>query len=80
MVAFTHDRELPWLLPGVAPTRRRAEVLAMSVVTVRHSLVTSCRTLWDHADLVAQLRLDPAHVRAAPRAGPNGRPRGVLEP
>ena len=28
-VSFTHDRELPWLLPGVEPTFRRAEVLAI---------------------------------------------------
>ncbi|MDN5856847.1 MAG: hypothetical protein L0K86_29225, partial [Actinomycetia bacterium] len=25
-VSFTHDRALPWLLPGAAPTHRRAEV------------------------------------------------------
>ena len=36
MVTFTHDRELPWLLPGVAPTGRQVEVLAISVVSVRH--------------------------------------------
>ena len=56
MVAFTHDRELPWLLPGVAATGRHAEVLAVSVVTVRRSRITSHRTLWDHAALLAQLR------------------------
>jgi carboxymethylenebutenolidase len=55
IVTFTHDRELPWLLPGIAPTGRRAEVLAISVVTVRHSAVTSHRMLWDHAALVSQL-------------------------
>jgi len=57
-VAFTHDRELPWLLPGVAATGRRAEVLAVSVVTVRHSRVTAHRTLWDHTGLRDQLHLD----------------------
>ena len=31
-VSFTHDRVLPWLLPGVEPTFRRAEVLAIAVV------------------------------------------------
>ncbi|MGQ0574426.1 MAG: hypothetical protein ACT4RN_09500 [Pseudonocardia sp.] len=65
-VGFTHDRELPWLLPGAAPTGRRAEVLAVSVVTFRHarinahrtsSLISTHRTLWDHATLRAQLRL-----------------------
>lgn len=55
VVEFTHDRELPWLLPGVAATHRRASVLAMSVVTVRRGRITSHRTLWDHAALRAQL-------------------------
>jgi carboxymethylenebutenolidase len=63
MVSFTHDRELPWLLPGVAPTDRHAEVLAISVVTVERSLVASHRTLWDQTALLAQLGLDPATVR-----------------
>lgn len=66
-VAFTHDRELPWLLPGAAPTGRRAEVLTISVVTFRHSRINAhrtrseiCghRTLWDHAGLLAQLGLE----------------------
>lgn len=68
--AFTHDRELPWLLPGAAPTHRRAEVRAISLVGFRHrtrgavtaSLITSHRTLWDHSTLLAQLRLDPSAV------------------
>ncbi len=54
-VGFTHDRELP----GVAPTHRRAEILAISVVTVQRSLVASCRTLWDQTALLAQLQIDP---------------------
>lgn len=63
VVTFTHDRELPWLLPGVEPTHRPAEVLAISVVGFRHrtrqavteSSIVSHRTLWDHSALLAQL-------------------------
>jgi carboxymethylenebutenolidase len=62
IVSFTHDLELPWLLPGIAPTHRRAEVLAISVVTVQRSLITSHRTLWDQTALLAQLHVDPADV------------------
>ena len=70
MVTFTHDRPLPWLLPGAPPTGRRAEVLAVSVMSVRHRsrlgrttvLVLRHRTLWDHAGLLAQLGLEPGQV------------------
>jgi carboxymethylenebutenolidase len=55
LVSFTHDRELPWVLPGIAPTGRRVEVLAISVVTVRRQRVAEHRTLWDHHGLLAQL-------------------------
>lgn len=58
MVGFTHDRELPWLLPGVVPTGRHVEVLAVSVVTVERSRIASHRTLWDQTALLAQLGLD----------------------
>lgn len=54
-VSFTHDRELPWLLPGVEPTFRRAEVLAIAVVGFHRMRIRSLRVLWDHATLAAQL-------------------------
>jgi len=60
---FTHDRELPWLLPGIAPTGRRLRVLAVSVVTVRRARIASVRTLWDVDRLRAQVtagRREPA--------------------
>ncbi|MGE3285173.1 MAG: hypothetical protein AB7J32_03595 [Pseudonocardia sp.] len=66
VVTFTHDRELAWLLPGVVPTHRRAEVLAISVTAFRHARVNAhrtesrlCarRTLWDQQGLAAQLGL-----------------------
>ena len=71
-VGFTHDRELPWLLPGMAPTGQRAEVLAISVVSVRHrsragrttSLIATHRTLWDQVGLLTQL--GPSPDRAPP--------------
>ena len=56
-VLFTHDRELPWLLPGVEPTFRRAEVLAIAVVGFDRARISSQRVLWDHATLAAQLNI-----------------------
>ncbi|MBO4238359.1 nuclear transport factor 2 family protein [Pseudonocardia alni] len=46
-VRFTHDRELPWLVPGLAPTGRAAEVLAVQLVRVRQGRIDEVRTLWD---------------------------------
>ena len=69
LVSFTHDRELPWLLPGVPPTHRRVEeVLAVWVVAVERSLIASHRTLWDQTALLTQLGLAHDMVRTA-RAG-----------
>lgn len=56
-VAFRHDRPVPWLLPGVAATHRRAEVTAVTVVDFRRLRICSLRTLWDHATLLDQLGL-----------------------
>ena len=75
-VTFTHDQELRWLLPGVAPTGRRAEVLAVSVATVRQGRLLGLRTLWDLTTLLAGLGLPadavrPAHV-ALGGEGPRG--------
>jgi carboxymethylenebutenolidase len=57
MTSFTHDQELPWLLPGIDPTYRRAEVLTIAVVSFERGLLSSQRILWDHASLTAQLGL-----------------------
>jgi carboxymethylenebutenolidase len=57
LVTLCHDRELPWLLPGVPATGRRAQVCAVTVVTVRQNRVVAVRALWDHAGLLTQLGL-----------------------
>lgn len=54
---FVHDRELPWLLPGVAPTGRRVEVLAVQLVRIRQGRIDEVRTLWDVAGLRDTLNL-----------------------
>ena len=64
-VSFTHDRELPWLLPGAAPTFRRAEVLAIAVVGFDRTRIRSQRVLWDHATLLGQLGAGAATAPAA---------------
>jgi carboxymethylenebutenolidase len=61
-VSFTHDRELPWLLPDVVPTYGRAEVLTITVVGFQRGLISSQRVMWDHATLSAQLGLVTGRV------------------
>ncbi len=65
-VSFTHDRVLPWLLPGIKPTYRPAKVLAIAVVGFERARIRSQRILWDHATLVTQLGI--AHGTATGRA------------
>ena len=64
-VSFTHDRELPWLLPGAEPTFRRAEVLVIAVAGFHRMKIRSVRALWDYATLLAQLGIT-APVATAP--------------
>jgi carboxymethylenebutenolidase len=73
-VSFTHDREMAWLLPGVAPTGRSAEVDVVTVVGVRRSLIARCRTVWDLLGLADQLGLDPRELprRALVTDAPRG--------
>jgi carboxymethylenebutenolidase len=72
-VSFTHDRELPWLLPGAEPTFRRAEVLAIAVVGFHRMKISSLRVLWDHATLTTQLNIKGQLNITAPGATAPGR-------
>ena len=73
-VRFAHDRELPWLLPGVDPTGRDVETSAVSVVSFKHasklgvvhSRILSYRIMWDRLDVMSQIGLLD---RAAAAAG-----------
>ncbi len=71
---FTHDRELPWLLPGVAPTGRSATVLAVSVVRIRQNRIDSVRTLWDEAGLRRALGIEGLGATEDTRGPGAGRP------
>ena len=63
-VSFTHDQQLPWLLPGVDATHRRAEVQAIAIVGFERGRIRSQRIHWDHATLAVQLGIPSP---AAPR-------------
>ena len=71
-VSFTHDRELPWLLPEVAPTGRVVKVLTIAVVGFERGKLSSSRVLWDYATMMAQLGFAGPLVTPSPGALPAG--------
>jgi carboxymethylenebutenolidase len=52
---FTHTIEMPWMLPGVAPTGRHVEVALVVVVEFVEGKISGERIYWDQASVLAQL-------------------------
>jgi carboxymethylenebutenolidase len=60
IMRMTHDRDVPFLLPGLAPTGKTVEIPAVVIVKFRGDLMESERLYWDQAALLRQLGLiDP---------------------
>lgn len=57
IMRMTHDRDVPFLLPGLAPTGRTLEVPAVVIVRFRGELMESERLYWDQAAVLSQLGL-----------------------
>lgn len=65
---FTHDREIDWFLPGIAPTGKRIEVACVSIVCFRGRKLYHEHIYWDQASVFVQLGLlDPAKLPVAGR-------------
>ncbi len=47
LVSFTHDVEVPWILPGVPPTGRRVEIPVIAVVSFDGALISGEHIYWD---------------------------------
>jgi carboxymethylenebutenolidase len=60
--SFTHTQEIPWMLPGVAPTNRRVEVPMIAIVHFRDGKLAHEHIYWDQASVLKQIGLitDPA--------------------
>ena len=82
--AFTHDVEMDWMLPGVAPTGKRVEVPLMVVAQLSGDEIVSERIYWDQASVLVQLglldpsRLPVAGVESARKVLDPGRPSNAL--
>jgi carboxymethylenebutenolidase len=60
--AFTHTTEMPWMLPGIAPTNRRVEIPLVAIVAFRDGKLAHEHIYWDQASVLKQIGLlnDPS--------------------
>jgi len=66
ILCFTHDREIEWMLPGVAPTGRYVEVALVGIVTFRGDKLVHEHIYWDQASVLVQIGLlDPSGLPVA---------------
>ena len=66
LFCFTHDVEIPWMLPGVQPTGKYVEVPLVAIVAFRGDKLYHEHIYWDQASVLAQIGLlDPATLPIA---------------
>jgi carboxymethylenebutenolidase len=56
-MTFKHDRVMPWILPGIQPTRVTVRVPQLAVVVIRADKVAFEHIWWDQASVLAQIGL-----------------------
>jgi carboxymethylenebutenolidase len=57
VISFTHTVEMPWILPGVAPTGRHVEVPLVAIVRFRDGKLAHEHIYWDQASVLKQIGL-----------------------
>jgi len=57
MISFTHDSDVPAILPGVAPTGRKVVIPFVVVVGFEDGKVDFERIYWDQASILVQIGL-----------------------
>ena len=63
IVSFTHDVEMPAMLPGIAPTGRKVELPHVVIVGFDGDKVAYEHIYWDQASLLTQIGLlDPTKL------------------
>ena len=64
--SFSHSIEMPWMLPGVAPTGRPVVVPVVVIVEFVDGKISAERIYWDQASVLAQVGLiDPDRLPVA---------------
>src|SRR5437667_9720287 len=63
---FARSIRMDWMLPGLAPTRRRVEIPLVAIVQFRDGKLAHEHIYWDQASVLVQLGLlDPAKLPVA---------------
>ena len=57
--SFTHTQEIPWMLPGLAPTNCWVEVPLVAIVRFRGDKLAQEHIYWDQASVLKQIGLLP---------------------
>lgn len=66
LFCFTHDIEIDWMLPGVAPTGKRVEIPLVAIVKFRGDKLFNEHIYWDQASVLVQIgKLDPTGLPIA---------------
>lgn len=60
LICFRHTQEVPWMLPGLAPTNKLVEVALVAIVCIRGGKLYHEHIYWDQATVLVQVGLlDP---------------------
>lgn len=63
---FTHDIDMPWMLPGIRPTGRLVELPLVVIVQFKDGKISSEHLYWDQASVLVQIGvLDPGSLPVA---------------
>ena len=55
--SFTHNEEIDWMLPGVAPTGKTVSVPLVAIVAFRGNKLYHEHIYWDQASVLVQVGL-----------------------
>jgi carboxymethylenebutenolidase len=55
--SFTHTQEMPWMLPGIAPTNKFVEIPLVVIVRFRDNKLAHEHIYWDQASVLKQIGL-----------------------
>ena len=55
VISFTHTQEIPWMLPGVAPTGKQVVAAFVVIVGVKGGKVDYEHIYWDQASVLVQI-------------------------